>query len=143
MHEHLETLHIACNTILDVVSGAPCAQALRRLHEADMFSTEIACQIVESVTTGRFSPAADTHADYLAVTNSPAILSSRVEGDVEQIMSQCSKSKRHMLSLKPKVVRKSTQQMKEEMMKKYEKGGYYFLEEYLDGMLETPAAQLY
>jgi hypothetical protein len=49
---------------------------------------------------------------------------------------------KHVLSFQPVIQRKPASQMKEEMMARYAKDGYYFLEDYVDAMMEPSTCTL-
>jgi hypothetical protein len=51
-------------------------------------------------------------------------------------------SAKQLLSLKPNLAHKPASQVKEEMMKRYQDDGYYFLEEFIDTMMERGSYQM-
>jgi hypothetical protein len=74
--------------------------------------------------------------EYLVATNSCDIHKSMLRDDRQQITLFAMQPMKNMLSLKPAIVRRPVHQLKEEMMKRYEDDGYYFLEAYIDGMMK-------
>lgn len=139
MHEQMQTLHVVYNTGLEHAIQHSVTQDLRHLHERDASSADVAHDIVELAIGGNVSMLNKIHVEYLALTNHLTLDANQVNGSLQTILSGCKRPERYILSLKPQVVCKSAAETKEEMMRRYEGEGYYFL----DGMLETGSITMF
>jgi hypothetical protein len=101
-----------------------------------MVEEKFADEFVETFVQEALSNATECSLEYLATTVNCTVTKSLFRGTLPQSVPLNSENVKHMLSLKPAKVRKPAIQLKEEMMKRYVDDGYYFLEAYIDGMLE-------
>jgi hypothetical protein len=80
--------------------------------------------------------------EYFAVTNYCVITKADRSADFQIGTLPAPQSAKQLLSLKPNLAHKPASHVKEEMMKRYQDDGYYFLEEFIDTMMERGSYQM-
>jgi hypothetical protein len=101
-----------------------------------MYEDIIANNILEKLDKRVPGSIAEHPIEYLATTNFCDIPTSKSSADLTPGVLLNPQPVKQVLSLKPDKVRKSAIQVKKEMMQRYHGRGYYFLEEYIDTVVE-------
>jgi hypothetical protein len=104
--------------------------------ECGMFECKIGRDTFRRLTNGMSSSAAQGPIEYLAITNHCSFYKSSASQHLQSGTPLDWRQMKQILSLKPNVISKQALQIKEEMMERYREDGYYFLEEYVDYMME-------
>jgi len=102
-----------------------------------MFECEVSREALKQFSKGMTSPIKAYPAEYLALTNRCRMLQGGIGEDLQRIISESSQFTKEMLSLGPNTSRKPAAQLREEMMRRDEHEGYYFLEDHIDDMMEV------
>jgi len=90
----------------------------------------------------RLSLHTDSSMEYLSVTNNCIVYSTDCVEDFQQAVPTSPRQPKHLLSLKPGIVLETGLHVKEELMARYAGDGYYFLEEYIDGIMDASGMEI-
>jgi hypothetical protein len=106
-----------------------------------VFEEAIYRHFIKLLNEGFDVPWAGLPLDYMAVTNSLGIIPLGNPLPQSPPLGQ-PKLEKHILSFQPVIKRRPASQLKEEMMATYAKDNYYFLEDYVDAMMEPSTCTL-
>jgi hypothetical protein len=81
--------------------------------------------------------------EYLSVVAKCRLRSSEVPLTSTIHIIEVSQARKRIFSLRPQVSSQPAADMKKEMLERYAEDGYYFLEHYIDGMMETGRIEFY
>jgi hypothetical protein len=101
-----------------------------------MLENKFAEEVVKTFINEASPNTTECALEYQATTVSSLIPRYYLRGVLPQVERLDWQPVKHILSLKLVLVRRSITQLKEEMMTRYADDGYYFLEAYIDGMVE-------
>jgi hypothetical protein len=110
---------------------------VRQLRGANIFEDSFADEAVKVFMQEVRTKDTECTLKYLAATNSCTVPAEMLGEGLRELVPIDSPRAKHMLSPDLSVVRKTVNQLKEEMMKRYEAGGYYFFEACIDGIMEV------
>lgn len=106
-----------------------------------MFEEDMYGQLINLLSEGFNASWAGLPLDYMALTSGIRITPLGNPLLQQPLLIQLIPDK-HVLSFQPVIQRIPASQMKEEMMARYAKDGYYFLEDYVDAMMEPSRCTL-
>jgi len=127
-YSNLQTLGLRCSLYLKQTPWAHEDQHVAQVDQGAFCEESLGRHAITKVN------AADK-LEYLSVKATCRVYPGAIKHDSTFHLKDSKSFKKHMFSLKPKLTFGEASEMKKQMLDRYSGDGYYFLEDYIDGMM--------
>ncbi|KAF1938577.1 hypothetical protein EJ02DRAFT_514441 [Clathrospora elynae] len=115
---------------------------LMNLEYGASLEEHIGLEVLEQLYGERMQSESNGLLEHLSVIANCKFSTTEMPPELHQLATGTSQTQKHMFLLKPKVRFRPADEVKKEMMAKYAGDDYYFLEDYIDSMLEPSRSDL-
>jgi hypothetical protein len=132
---HLQTLGLRCVLYLNETPWTHEDQIFAHVEQCALSEEFLGRDAITRVSDGLDICNSTDSLEYLSATATCRLYAGRLKHDSTLHRKDSTSFKKHMFSLKPKVTFGEASEMKKQMLDRYSDDDYYFLEDYIDGMM--------